>query len=531
MSFNYFSLVPKLGAKRLFLLTFPLWGSGGLFAQNIKIEEPAKYAKTILQEDLKKHLTILASDEMEGRNTGTPGQKRAAEYISNHFKSLGLSAPVKTDKGMSYLQPFSLMQRSWGDVSIETKKTKKAIFKKDKNFYVKGVSYAMRKPQTMNYVFLGNPTDEILQKTDVKDKAVFLLKNENQKLQADALRNKGAKAILIVVGKNQEEFNTDYEEASFYFERTLKSLSNPSKKETVTFYLSPKYTSEIFGVKENAVFGEIESVNKKNKDKKITLHANMTEKEEWQSENVLGFLEGTDKKEEVVVITSHYDHVGFQMKDGKKVVYNGADDDGSGTVSVLEIAEAFVNASKEGKKPRRSILFMTVAGEELGLFGSQFYADNDPIFPLKNTVVDLNIDMVGRIGEEYQKDNNPNYVYLIGSDKLSTQLHELNEEVNKKLEEANKEKFKLDYKYNDENDPNRFYYRSDHYNFAKNDIPIIFYFNGVHEDYHQPTDDVEKIHFPKMEKIARLIFHTAWEIANREQRLVVDKATKAAPKK
>ncbi len=519
---NFQKNLQKTLQKSLLLGTLLLPVS--VFAQDIKTEESAKYAKTILQEDLKKHLTIIASDEMEGRNTGSAGQKRAAEYIANHFKKIGLTPPVKTSKGMEYLQKFQLMQRSWDEVFVQAEKGKKSVFTKDKNFYVKGVSYELRKAKKFQTLFLGNPTQEELAKIDVKDKAVIILQNENQKEQAKTAREKGAKAIIITIGKNQEEFDTDYEENAFYFERTLKSLSNPNKKETVTFYFSPKYTAEVLGVKEEALFKNPKDISKKSK--KITLQANMKEKEEWSSENVLGFLEGTDKKEEVVVITSHYDHVGFKEIDGKKIVYNGADDDGSGTVTVLELAEAFAQASKDGKRPRRSMLFMTVAGEELGLFGSQYYADNDPIFPLKNTVVDLNIDMVGRIGEEYQKDNNPNYVYLIGSDKLSTELHNLSEEVNKKTENI-----KLDYKYNDENDPNRFYYRSDHYNFAKNDIPIIFYFNGVHEDYHQPTDDVEKIHFPKMEKIGRLIFSTAWEIANREKRIFVDKATKSAPKR
>ncbi|MEM9894799.1 MAG: M28 family peptidase, partial [Bacteroidota bacterium] len=229
------------------------------------------------------------------------------------------------------------------------------------------------------------------------------------------------------------------------------------------------------------------------------------------TENVLGFLKGSEKPEEVVIVTSHYDHVGIIGGE----VHNGADDDGSGTVSVLEIAEAFATAAKKGKGPKRSILFMTVTGEEKGLLGSRYYTDFDPVFPLENTVVNLNIDMVGRIDDAHAE--SPDYVYLIGSDKLSDSLHELSEEVNKKYTGL-----ELDYTYNDENDPNRFYYRSDHYNFAKNNIPIIFYFNGTHPDYHQPSDTVEKIAFNTMEKRAKLIFHTAWEVANREERITAD---------
>ncbi len=180
----------------------------------------------------------------------------------------------------------------------------------------------------------------------------------------------------------------------------------------------------------------------------------------------------------------------------------------------MEIAQAFARARSDGFAPRRSVLFMTVAGEEKGLLGSEFYTDH-PLFPLQNTVANLNIDMIGRIDDAHK--GNPDYIYLIGSDKLSSGLHAISEEANKKFSGL-----QLDYTYNDPADPNRFYYRSDHYNFAKHKIPVIFYFNGVHEDYHQPTDDVEKINFQKLEKISRLVFHTAWELANREQRIKVD---------
>jgi len=229
------------------------------------------------------------------------------------------------------------------------------------------------------------------------------------------------------------------------------------------------------------------------------------------SENVVAFIKGTEKPDEIVVISAHLDHVG--IKGGK--IYNGADDDGSGTVALLEIAEAFQKAVKEGKGPKRSILFLHVTGEEKGLLGSKYYVEN-PIFPIANTVVDLNIDMVGRIDDRHK--DNPNFVYLIGADKLSTELHELSEAMNSKYTNIS-----LDYKYNDEKDPNRFYYRSDHYNFAKYNVPIIFYFNGTHEDYHKHTDTPDKINYDLLENRSRLVFHTAWEIANREARLVVDK--------
>lgn len=231
------------------------------------------------------------------------------------------------------------------------------------------------------------------------------------------------------------------------------------------------------------------------------------------SENVVAFVKGSEKPDEIVVISAHLDHEGVKGED----IYNGADDDGSGTVAMLEIAEAFQKAVKEGKGPKRSILFLHVTGEEKGLLGSKYYTDVDPLFPLANTVCDLNIDMIGRTDDRHKAD--PNYLYLIGSDKLSTELHNLSEAINTKYTNIN-----LDYKYNDENDPNRFYYRSDHYNFAKNNVPIIFYFNGTHVDYHKPTDTPDKINYELLENRTRLVFHTAWEVANKETRILADKA-------
>ncbi len=230
------------------------------------------------------------------------------------------------------------------------------------------------------------------------------------------------------------------------------------------------------------------------------------------SENVVAFIKGSEKPDEIVIISAHLDHIGTD-KEGN--VFNGADDDGSGTVSILEIAQAFQQAVKDGHPPKRSILFLHVTGEEIGLYGSRYYTEN-PLFPLANTVCDLNIDMIGRIDPD--KKDNPNYLYLIGSNKLSQELQDVSTAMNNKYT-----KLDLDYKYDDPSDPNRFYYRSDHYNFAKNNVPIIFYFNGVHEDYHKMTDTPDKIEYDLMAKRAQLIFYTAWEIANREKKITADK--------
>lgn len=302
--------------------------------------------KEITAADLKKNLYVIASDEMEGRDTGSPGQKKAGEYMINYYKALGISYP-------------------------------KAL----------GSYY--------------------------------------QKVPADFMKKRG--------GGNLPD-----------------------------------------------------------------------------SENILAFIEGSEKPEEIVVVSAHYDHVG--TKNG--VVYNGADDDGSGTVGVMEIAKAFQSAKKAGNGPKRSILFLHVTGEEHGLFGSEYYTDN-PVFPLANTVVDLNIDMIGRDDPE---NRGKQYVYVIGSEMLSSELKVINEAANR-----NTNNLELNYKYDDPNDTQRLYYRSDHYNFAKNNVPVAFFFDGIHEDYHKPTDDVEKIDYELLKKRTQLVFATAWEIANRPARIVVDR--------
>jgi Zn-dependent M28 family amino/carboxypeptidase len=228
-----------------------------------------------------------------------------------------------------------------------------------------------------------------------------------------------------------------------------------------------------------------------------------------QTENVVAFIEGSEFPNEYLVISSHLDHIGINSK-GE--INNGADDDGTGTVALLEIAEAFKQAKDENQGPKRSIIFLHVTGEEKGLLGSKYYSEN-PLYPLADTMVNLNVDMIGRVNPK-RETNDPNYIYLIGADKLSQELHDISEATNKKYTQLS-----LDYTYNDEKDPNRFYYRSDHYNFAKKNIPVIFYFSGTHEDYHKPGDTPDKILYPTLEKRTRLIFYTAWELANRNERI------------
>ena len=233
---------------------------------------------------------------------------------------------------------------------------------------------------------------------------------------------------------------------------------------------------------------------------------------DWvKTENVAAIIKGDVYPNEYIVLTAHLDHVGIE--DGE--IYNGADDDGSGSMALLEIAQAFKLAELDGNKPKRSIVILHVSAEEKGLLGSEYYSEN-PLYPLDETITNLNVDMIGRTDPTRESDND-NYIYLIGTDRLSSMLHETSEKVNSRT--VNLE---LDYRFNAWDDPNRFYERSDHFNFAKNNIPVIFYFSGTHEDYHGPGDTPDKIRYDLLTQRSRLIFHTAWELANMDKRIEVD---------
>lgn len=233
------------------------------------------------------------------------------------------------------------------------------------------------------------------------------------------------------------------------------------------------------------------------------------------SENVVAFIEGNDKANEVLVLSAHYDHEGID-KEGQ--VFYGADDNGSGTVALFEMAQAFQTAKENGHGPRRSILFLHTTAEEIGLQGSKYYTEN-PAVPLSNTIANLNIDMIGRVDRPHQTSEISDYVYLIGSDRISNELHFISEAINEQFINL-----QLNYKFNDSGDRNRYFYRSDHYNFARHNIPVIFYFNGVHEDYSKITDTPDKIDYDLLTKRTRLIFGTAWQLANQETRVKVDKS-------
>lgn len=490
--------------KRTYLFGLGLLVSFGLHAQDPIAQ---KYGALITTSDLKENLSILASDAMEGRETGKRGQKMAAAFISAYFEELGLAPPVNG----SYYQPVELFTMAQPSVSLKSEAGELKEFE-DFTYYGQGQTNG-----TKDYVlvFAGKGSDEEIATLDVKDKAVAIFLDANASLRRNPavtkLREKGA-AVIIAITDAQKEF-TDLTGMIRQFTGGQISLSNTPAPVLGTLLVGPASCEKLFKT-------TAEKLKKAIADKKVakvkpaTLSVSVTQNyKPLKSSNVLGFLEGTDKKDEVLVISAHYDHIGIQ-EEGTDKINNGADDDGSGTVSVMQLAKAFAEAKKQGKGPRRSILFLLVTGEEKGLLGSDYYTQH-PIYPLANTVVDLNIDMVGRRDPQHKEGD---YVYVIGSDRLSNELHALSESTNKTYTNL-----AFDYTYNAEDHPERIYYRSDHWNFAKNNIPIIFYFDGIHEDYHQPSDEVSKIEFDLLAKRAQCVFYAAWEIANREARIVADK--------
>ena len=491
-----------------------------------KEADPTAYGTTITSAELQEMLYTYASDEFEGRNTGDKGQKIAVEYLKDKYVAMGISSALPNG---NYFQNVPLEKQKSPDVKLTLNGKS---FEKNEDFVVYGSSSSQSfSANEIVYVGYGIDSDTYsdYNNLDVKGKIVIAREGEpknkagvytvsgttegskwsngRQGLSSkrDAAKERGAKALFLMDSEMFDRYLPYYKAQDDSGTAGRISLKN-TEQEMITLLISAELGSEF-----------IKDINENTTPRVVAnkVSAEVTSNsEELYSENVAAFIKGSEKPNEIIVISAHLDHEG--IKGGE--IYNGADDDGSGTVAILEIAQAFKKAVDDGYKPKRSILFLHVTGEEKGLLGSRYYTDFDPIFPLENTVADLNIDMIGRVDAKHNE--NRNYVYLIGSDKLSSELHKLSEEVNNKYS-----KMTLDYTYNDENDPNRYYYRSDHYNFAKNNIPVIFYFNGTHDDYHKPTDTPDKIQYDLLESRTRLVFYTAWELANRPNRIVVDKAT------
>ncbi|RMG74905.1 MAG: M20/M25/M40 family metallo-hydrolase [Bacteroidetes bacterium] len=447
--------------------------------------------------DLRPDLELLASDSLQGREAGTPGAEMAAAFIEARFRALGLR-PVVGDS--SYRQSLRLDR-----VQIRG------------GFLAAGGRQFRHLEEVICWE--GAPGQDSLHLPLVvaagaedapalAGKAVLIRAGmaEIREL-AGRYRRRGAAALLAVTADSPETFAEQSKLLRLYLAQGRMKTGQDSPMPILL--VSPLVASHVLKVPLDQLDAAFQSP-----DSLSPLPVSIAIDQVWtyqQTDNVIGYLPGAGKPEETVMVTAHYDHLGERR--GK--LFPGADDNASGVVALLEIAEAFAEAREQGLRPYRSVVFMAFAAEEKGLLGSDFYADH-PVFDLEQTVVNLNMDMVGHLDDAHGP-KEARFVSIVGSDWLSADLHQIHEAAN-----ARYTQLLLDYTYNAKDHPERFYYRSDQYHFAKHGIPVIFYTSGDHEDYHQPSDRVENIHFGRLQGVARLVFYTAWEVAFRPERLRLD---------
>ena len=518
--------------KKTFFALLIIGATFKTFAQ--QAETSGIFDANITVENAKRHLSVLTSDSLEGREMGKEGNNKAARYIARQFEQLGLKQITPNN---SYFQSIVFSNEGWDNAQMTVNGQ---LLQQSTNFYAIPGRNPLRDDtlSDKDIVFLGYGIDDAAYSDykgrKFKHKIIVIYTGEplnadstsvitktktvsnwttNDRKKIETAYKKGVKAIIFIDTNYAKNFRGNRSK----FSRNITGNVENSDSLVNNLYISQETAFKIFREKNDkrtlekhiAEHGKLSRL-KLSVPVKLILHKYLRQ---LKSQNVLGLVEGSDSvlKNEYVIISAHYDHLG---KQGDKI-YHGADDNGSGTTGVLCLAQALMDAKRAGKNPKRSILLMLMSGEEKGLLGSKYYTTY-PILPLAQTVADINIDMIGRIDEIYKTD--PNYIYVIGSDKISKDLDTIVREVNDKFTHL-----KLDYTYNNENDPNRYYYRSDHYNFAVQGIPVVFYFNGTHADYHQPTDTYDKINFERLITVAKLAFHTAWSVADKPERLRIDK--------
>ena len=494
---------------------------------SLRLKESSKqYGKSITKEELKELLYVFSSDEFEGRGTPSKGQDLATNFLKEKYKDLG----IKPARKYSYEHKVFLQ---FDEKPISYLKINEKIFSYYKDYiaYNNGpdvefigselvyVGYGIEDKNYDSYNGLdvkgkvvlaigGEPVDEngnyVISGGDKRSE--WSSRNEITKKKQAASKN-GAKVLILINDYLFNRYSKEYAMSDNNLGEKRMSLdSKKTNEKTQVLLVSSK--NKDFLLQKNMKF--VDFAFKKNYDA-------------FSANNIAALIRGSEFPNEYIVITAHLDHVGIQNGE----IYNGADDDGSGSVGILEIAEAFSEAIKDGYPPKRSILFLHVTAEENGLLGSEYYTDFDPIVPLNETMVCLNMDMIGRTESKRKESEPDDYIYIIGSKMLSDDLHNINEKANEDYVNLN-----LDYRYNDPSFlvfesgryvENNYYYRSDHYHFAKNNIPSIFFFSGVHEDYHMPTDTAEKILYDIYEKRIKLIFHTAWDLANADKKIELNR--------
>ena len=501
---------------------------------------------TIAAAQLRDYLTFIASDEMEGRDTPSRGLDTTAKFLAMNLARWGFKPAG--DNG-SFFQRIEL-RRDRSDTGQTKVEYNGRALTTGLDFLPAGGSGTV----SGSLVFAGNgwfiKSKEVDAYKDVdpagKIAVIFGTPNmrprgisgsemgkagEDYMNPIEYARKKGVVGLIYIP---DFQYLANWQRTRLrIMERgstVVAKFQTPTSAPLPSIVISPEIANALFaGEKQsatgifNASYGtSVPTSFVMSEQKKVTLSlANNTETVPTQ--NVVAVWEGSDPllKSEYVALGAHYDHVGSGCPPvGNDTICNGADDDGSGTTALLGMAEAL---SKSPTRPKRSVLFVWHCGEEKGLWGSRYFTEF-PTVPLDKIVAQVNIDMIGRSKKEGDTNSRnaeltgPDAIYLIGSTMMSTELGELVNEVNKSYLNL-----AFDTKYDAPGEPNRFFFRSDHYNYARKGIPIIFFFDGTHEDYHRPGDTADKIDYQKMEKVTRTIYMTVWEIANRPARLKVDK--------
>ncbi len=479
--------------------------------------------------ELKSILTFLASDTCQGRELGKPGNDVASNFIAKKLQEYQI--PPLSSTG-NYFQEVDFKWVSWNNNSIVVDDYEYSqvwdfisIPSDNESLYTETDSliflgYGIESPVYNDYsnidvnnkvivIYKGEPRNKKGISVIAKDYKESLWSSLEQKLKT--AKKHGVKCVWIIEDKFKEL--SDKRRAEIYSPTVILSkYENKNPYYVNTVFVSSTMLSKILGEQQTKLIRAREKIIKSGKPKHVVFQTKIKIDQskaidQVKGKNVMAYIEGNDLKDELVILSAHYDHIGMRGQD----IFNGADDNGSGTSGLLQIARTLQLAKSKNMGPRRSVLCLFTTGEEKGLLGSLYYV-HDPILPLEKTIVDINIDMIGRIDKKYQGQGK--YVYVIGSDRLSLDLHNIHEQINNTYSH-----FTLDYTYNAESDPNRYYYRSDHYNFAEKGIPSIFFFNGVHEDYHRITDDIEKINFLKLSEVSRHTFLLAWKLANMSEKL------------
>jgi hypothetical protein len=501
---------------------------------------PFGNVEAIAAAQLKDYLYFVASDETEGRDTPSRGLDLTAKFIAMNLSRWGVK-PAGTNG--TFFQKIGLNSRRL--LPEQTTATVNGqSFKLGEDF----IAALLEGQASGPIVYVGHgymvkaKNLNAYQGVEVKDKIMLAVEGFPKGVTFQDIRGKkagedydspdtyarahGARGVILIPSPSTLTFWEQRYKSSLNPTRpTMGSLPQGARVPTIT--ASEKMVNAILQgeridhetIKKQASEGALGEPFDLNKQASFTVAAKV---DTILTQNVVGVIEGGDPvlKNEHVAIGAHYDHVGMRTTGDGDRIFNGADDDGSGTVATLAIAEAL---AKSPQRPKRSIIFVWHAGEEKGLWGSQYFTDNPPV-PINQIIAQLNIDMIGRSKKEGDTKSvnanltGPNEIYVIGSKMMSTELGELSEGVNNSFL-----KLAFNYKYDAPNDPERFFYRSDHYNYAKKGVPIIFYFSGVHEDYHRPSDHADKIDYEKMEKVTRTIFATMWKLANAPSRPKVDK--------